>query len=244
MVRSVDRSEGLDQIRPIVQMKGEFMVRFIAVFLIATGCVLALRDSSAGEKAPELIKGWGQVEDPDGDCKISAKEGKVTFSIPGGTHDLWPGGGKVNAPRILQDVEGDFTVQVKVASSVKPENGFFRSGTLLIWKDDTTFVRLDSACAHRSGTNFDFFCYLHVFNDKNRLVNEQLRPLKDQPTDLRLERHDAKVVASFSQDGGKTWKSFGEKTVDLPRKLRVGVAAVNGTNNPFTVTLEDFKIGK
>lgn len=221
------------------------MVRLVALGWLAIGFVLVASASSAGEKTSQLIKGWGQTEDPDGDCKISAKEGKVTFSIPGTAHDLWPGGGrKVNAPRILQDVEGDFTVQVKVASSVKPKNGFFRSGTLLIWQDDKTFIRLDSACAHRGGSTFDFYCYLHVFKDEHRLVNEHLRPLKDQPTDLRLERRHTKIVASFSQDGGKTWKSFGKKTVDLPRKLKVGVAAVNGTKSPFTVTLEDFKISK
>jgi regulation of enolase protein 1 (concanavalin A-like superfamily) len=221
------------------------MLRSVTLGWLAVSLVLVASGSSAGEQTPQLIKGWGQTEDPDGDCKISAKEGKVTFSIPGTAHDLWPGGPrKVNAPRVLQDVEGDFTVQVRVASSVKPENGFFRAGTLLIWLDDKTFIRLDSACAHRGGSTFDFYCYLHVFKDKERLVNEQLRPLKDQPTDLRLERRDTKIVASFSQDGAKTWKAFQEKTLDLPRKLKVGVAAVNGTDSPFTVTLEDFKISK
>jgi regulation of enolase protein 1 (concanavalin A-like superfamily) len=221
------------------------MVRFVALGCLTLGVVLVANSSSAGETEPQLIKGWGQIEDPDGDCTISAKEGQVTFSLPGTTHDLWPGGDrKVNAPRILQDVEGDFTVQVKVASSVKPENGFFRAGTLLIWQDDKTFIRLDSACADRGGSTFDFYCYLHVFKNEERLVNEHLRPLKDQPTDLRLERRDAKIVASFSQDGGKTWTSFRENTLELPRKLKVGVAAVNGTKSPFTVTLADFKVGK
>jgi regulation of enolase protein 1 (concanavalin A-like superfamily) len=221
------------------------MLRLVASGWLAIGLALVASGWPTGEQNPQFIAGWGQTEDPDGDCKISAREGKVTFSIPGTTHDLWPGGpGRVNAPRILQDVEGDFTVQVTVATSVKPENGFFRSGTLLIWLDDKTFVRLDSACAHRDGNTFDFYCYLHVFRNKERLVNEHLRPLKDQPTNLRLERRNTRIVASFSQDGGKTWKAFQEKTLDLPRKLKVGVAAVNGTNSPFTVTLEDFKISK
>jgi regulation of enolase protein 1 (concanavalin A-like superfamily) len=220
------------------------MLRLILLCCLAFGFMVPASHSSVGGQTSQFIEGWGQSEDPDGDCKISAKDGKVTFTIPGTVHDLWPGGAKVNAPRILQDVEGDFTVQVRVASSVKPENGFFRSGTLLIWQDDKTFIRLDSACAHRGGSAFDFYCYLHVFKDKVRLVNQQLRPLKDQPTDLRLERRDAKIVASFSQDGGNSWKAFAEQGVVLPRKLKVGVSAVNTTNNPFSVTLEDFKISK
>jgi regulation of enolase protein 1 (concanavalin A-like superfamily) len=220
------------------------MVRLAALGSLVLSFGLTASGLPAVEQNSQTIRGWGQTEDPDGDCKITATEGKVTFSIPGANHDLWPGGGKVNAPRILQDVEGDFSVQVRVASSVKPENGFFRSGTLLIWQDDKTFIRLDSACAHRGGSTFDFYSYLHVFKDKQRLVNEQLRPLKDQATDLRLERRGTRIVASFSQDGGKTWKSFTEKTVDLPQKLKAGVAALNGTNSPFTVTMEDFKITK
>ena len=221
------------------------MVRLVALGCLAIGLVLVASGSSASEQVSQLIKGWGQTEDPDGDCTISAREGKVTFSIPGTAHDLWPGDSrKVNAPRILQDVEGDFAVQVRVASSVKPESGFFRAGTLLIWLDDKTFIRLDSACAHRGASTFDFYCYLHVFKDKERLVNEHLRPLKDQPTDLRLDRRGARIMASFSQDGTRSWRAFEEKTVDLPRKLKVGVAAVNGTTSPFTVTLEDFKISK
>jgi regulation of enolase protein 1 (concanavalin A-like superfamily) len=219
------------------------MVRFFGSGCLAIGLLLMASGSSAGEQTPQLINGWGQTEDPNGDCKISAKDGSVTISIPGTPHDLWPGEGrKVNAPRVLQDVEGDFTVQVKVASSVKPENGFFRAGTLLIWVDDKTFIRLDSACAHRGGITFDFYCYLHVFKDTQRLVNEQLRPLKDQPTDLRLERRGNRIVASFSQDGARTWQAFGEKTLELPRRVKVGVAAVQGTNSPFSVTLEAFKI--
>lgn len=220
------------------------MVRLFAAVSVAALYALVASGMVAQEKTPKLEQSWGQPEDPDGECKISVKGGNVTFSLPGATHDLWPGQGrKVNAPRVLQEVEGDFSVQVKVATSVKPENGFFRSGTLLIWQDDTTFIRLDSACAHRGGDIFDFYCYLHVFKDANRTVNETLRPLKDQPTELRLERNKSNIVASFSQDGGKTWKSFATKTVDfLPNKLKVGVAAINGTAAPYTVSLEDFKI--
>lgn len=217
------------------------MIRFIPIPFFFMASVLL---GASLQPTPQLIKGWGQVENPDGTCQISAHNGQVTFTLPGPNHDLWPVGGKVNAPRILHEVEGNFTVEVKVASSVKPENGFFRAGTLLIWQDEMNMIRLDSACAHRGRQTHDFFCYLHVFKDGRRLVNEQLRPLKEQPTNLRLTRRDTRIVASFSQDDGQTWKTFREKRLELPQKLKVGVAALNVTKSPFTISFQDFKISK
>lgn len=220
------------------------MSRHAVLALVSVIGALLASGLRAAEQPRQVVKGWGQAEDPDGDCQFTAQDGNVTIAVPGTPHDLWPKQGKTNAPRILQDVEGDFAVQVKVSSTVKPENGFFRSGTLLIWQDDGTFVRLDSACADRGASGYDFFCYLHVFKNGDRTVNEQLRPLKDAPTVLRLERQDGRVSASFSQDDGKSWRSFGQKTMDFSSRLKAGVAALNATKSPFSATFEDLKITK
>jgi hypothetical protein len=52
------------------------------------------------------------------------------------------------------------------------------------------------------------------------------------------------VYASFSQDGGKTWKahSFSPIALDWPDKLRIGIAAVNTTSKPLEVRFEDWKL--
>ena len=192
----------------------------------------------------QMIKGWGEVQDPDGDCQVRATDTNLTIGIPGSLHDLWPKQGKVNAPRVLQDVDGDFTVQVTVTTTVKPQNGFFRAATLLVVQDDGTFIRFDDAAADRGASGIDFYCYLHVFRNGERLVNEQLRPLKDAPAVLKLQRHGGDVIASFSQDDGRTWRSFGRKTAQLSERLKVGVAALNNTNSPFTATFADLKITK
>ncbi|PYR72188.1 MAG: hypothetical protein DMF86_24325 [Acidobacteria bacterium] len=176
--------------------------------------------------------------------QVRATDTNLTIGIPGSLHDLWPKEGKVNAPRVLQDVDGDFTVQVTVTTTVKPQNGFFRAATLLVVQDDGTFIRFDDAAADRGASGIDFYCYLHVFRNGERLVNEQLRPLKDAPAVLKLQRHGGDVIASFSQDDGRTWRSFGRKTAQLSERLKVGVAALNNTNSPFTATFADLKITK
>jgi len=71
--------------------------------------VLAL--SLAGptqDRNPRILKGWGEADDPDGDCKITLRDSEVTISVPGTLHDLSAELGKINAPRILRDIEGDF----------------------------------------------------------------------------------------------------------------------------------------
>lgn len=219
------------------------MFRRALLVLSLTGGLLA-SGIRATEQAPQIIKGWGQVADPDGDCQFTARDGSVTITVPGTPHDLWPKQGKTNAPRILQDVEGDFAVQVKVASTVKPADGFFRAGTLLVWQDDGTFVRFDSAGADRGASGYDFFCYLHVFKNADRTVNEQIRPLQDAPTLLRVERQGGRVIASFSQDDGRNWKAFSPKMSNLSQRLKVGVAALNTAKSPFVVTFEDLRITK
>jgi hypothetical protein len=105
----------------------------------------------AEDKKAQSVKDWGEVMDPDGDCIVAEKDGKLTITVPGKYHDLWVDKGKVNAPRDLQEVEGDFSVQVLVTGIVHPEKDTlipkivstapFQAGGLLIWKDDQTMVR-------------------------------------------------------------------------------------------------------
>jgi regulation of enolase protein 1 (concanavalin A-like superfamily) len=219
------------------------------LFLIAC---LVFSGTASENKPPRQIKAWGDVLDPDSDCKINEMNGQVTIEVPGIYHDLWPGQGKINAPRILQDVEGDFTVQVKAFGQIHAEpfsliSGFdssfpFQAASLLIWQDDNNFVRLDRACMVKDNKNI-FFCYYHAFKDGKRVVHLS-RNFQDQATYLRLERREGKIYAAVSQDGGKTWPSFRPEAIDLPMKLRVGLAAMNNTNKPLIAEFENLKVSK
>ena len=74
-------------------------------------------------------------------------------TIPGTVHDLsseFPGWLSMRAPRVLQEVEGDFVVQVKVSGEFAPRSepaipGFSAwIGTgLLLWDGDKNFLRLE-----------------------------------------------------------------------------------------------------
>jgi regulation of enolase protein 1 (concanavalin A-like superfamily) len=232
-----------------------------SAFVFLTLCLLAsvLR---ADEKKAQTVKGWGEVMDPDGDYRVEEKDGKLTIALPGKYHDLWVGNGKVNAPRVLREVEGDFSAQVLVTGVVHPEKGTlipniastapFQAGGLIIWKDDQTMVRLERAgIVSRAKGEFATYSYLQAFADnkrhterkKNKVINVATK-IEEKDTWLRLVRKEGKIYAAFSQDGEKSWTDLPESgfAMDLPVKLKVGVAAIQTTTKDFTAEFKDFKI--
>src|SRR5205085_10664156 len=68
------------------------------------------------------IPGFGVASDPDGDCAISFKDGKVLLTLPGKAHDFAADLKRWNAPRVLAPtpVGGDFIAELKVGGELKP----------------------------------------------------------------------------------------------------------------------------
>ena len=114
----------------------------------------------------------------------------------------------------------------------------FRGATLLIWRDEKNFVRFDRASLFRDNNTRDF-AYLHVYQDGNRTAEatENLK-IPKQPCWLKLTRTGEQIVASFSQDEGKSWFEFPPQTAKLKEPLKVGVAALNSSNKPFEARFE------
>jgi regulation of enolase protein 1 (concanavalin A-like superfamily) len=243
------------------------MRSILSAVLLAT-CLWMLGTPALSQPAPQVVKGWGEVTDPDSDCKVTAEAGKVTISMSGGQHDLWPEKnkmGKVNAPRILQEVEGDFVVTVKVTGSIKPQKGSmvpklasggpFQGGCLLIWQDDNNFLRFDRCGVYSASKdkNLAFF-YLQAFKDAKRVTDKESKKVinlfkegqLDEDGHLRLERKEGKIYPSFSQDRGKTWLVLSPSSVstDLPQKVKVGVGAVNNTTKAFSAQFQEFEVKK
>jgi regulation of enolase protein 1 (concanavalin A-like superfamily) len=216
------------------------------VWLVATTSV-------AEEKKPQVIKGWGEVIDPDGDCTIQSEKGKVTITVPEKNHNLAPQIGQ-NAPRIPQEIEGDFTLEVKVSGDFKPtdrstlEGGrSFNGAGLLLWQDEKNFLRLERNVFRIPEQNLSV-CYpplLELYTD-GQYMNTNPEPQQDtffkgRSTYLRLERRGGIVRASLSDDG-KEWPLVKELRVDFPKKLKVGVAAISTSAEPFNVEFEEFKV--
>jgi len=171
--------------------------------------------------AGPALDGWGELADPDGDCAARVDDARrLVIDVPSKLHDLWPeASGTVNAPRVMQDADGDVTVRVTAAGDVTAKDGTgvaadkrpFRAATLLLWQDEKNFVRLDRGCVVREGKAIHF-AYFHVFKDGKRTTHLS-KDFANRPTLLKLERRGKKVLAAVSQDGGATWQTFDEQDV-------------------------------
>src|SRR4051794_37085474 len=85
----------------------------------ALACLMALPiRADDKDKSSPVVKGWGRVTDSDGDCNLTAKDNAVEFKIPGKSHDFASELKLQNAPRVLQDVNGDFIAEVKVTGEL------------------------------------------------------------------------------------------------------------------------------
>jgi hypothetical protein len=221
-----------------------------ATRVAAVAAVLVLGAFFVGAAA-EAIEGWGEFVDPDGDCRArAADDGRLVIDVPGKLHDLWPDPqGSTNAPRVLRDAPApDVVARVTVAGEVDAKDGTgvapgkrpFRAASLLLWEDEKNFVRLDRGCVVREGKPI-YFAYYHVFRNGKRTTHLS-KDIENRPASLRLHRRGNKVKAAVSQDEGKTWDEFPEQEVKLAEEMKVGVAALNATTEPFEATFEKFEV--
>ncbi len=191
---------------------------------------------------------WGDAIDPDRDCKfeLEPREDKVRISVPGKTHILSAEIARVNAPRILRDIKGDFDVSVRVAGTRQPggkptTNLYppYHGAGLLIWQDEDNYVRLEIAAdlyyrKPRPYVNFEY-------RERGALAASSGIRNTDGSNQLRLRRRGDEIYASFGPEGLR-WTSFSPLIAKLNDRLKVGVTAINSSTKPLTAELEGFQV--
>ncbi|HEX5444546.1 MAG TPA: DUF1349 domain-containing protein, partial [Pirellulales bacterium] len=217
------------------------------VLLAMLIAILVTVNARGDDKKPETIEGWGTIIDPLGDCTIKREKQKLVITAPGGTHDLNLLVGGMTAPRVLQPLEGDFDVTVKVTSDFNPGHNSpafntrpFNSAGLLVWQDKKNYLRLERNkwWAEEGGA---YACYPPLIEGYRNGVFLETNPLptwdrffRGKSTWLRLERRGESFTASYSHDGEK-WSQAKQIKMELAKQLRVGVVAVNTSANDLTV---------
>jgi regulation of enolase protein 1 (concanavalin A-like superfamily) len=203
------------------------------------------------ESSPRVLKGWGEVIDPDGDCSIDLADGRLTIKVPAVPkkgHGLEAEGNTLNAPRVLREIEGDFIADLKVAGTFKPVGPSanpnvrpFVGAGLLQWSDAGNYVRLERAAIDRNGQLVPYSLF------QERRNSQLISPLggfelPDEPVMLRLERKGDHIGAYVGTDG-KDWRTvFRSRTIKFPAKVRLGVAAISSSSQPFIVTMDSYRV--
>jgi regulation of enolase protein 1 (concanavalin A-like superfamily) len=195
---------------------------------------------------------FGEIEDQDGDCKITEKDGKLSISVPATLHDLNPRNGKINAPRIVQELSGDFSVQVRVNGKFRPtlpstaKNSVpFNGAGIIVWKDINNFVRLERNLWDQNGT---YGCYTPLFEVRK---NGQYLYMNDSTGNdkffggesfwLRMIRTEKHITGAWSQDG-KKWNVVKEVELGERTRVKVGVSAINTSSTPFNVEFDEYRL--
>src|SRR5581483_5281963 len=157
---------------------------------------------------------------------------------------------RMNAPRVVRPVEGDFIIQVRVAGTFPPpgrslvptRRPFYGAG-LLVWKDAKTYVRLE-----RCEVRFEddtMTCYANWESRVNgnfaRMGGAGELDFKNESVWLRVERRGDALIGSVSPDGVR-WTALEPMTIDLPRTVLVGVAAGQNTTVGYEPVFEHFRL--
>jgi hypothetical protein len=200
--------------------------------------------------------GWDRPIDPDNDCKFTQAKGRLTIEVPGKDHDFDPRRGKLNAPRLLRPVEGDFVLVTRIRgpfrasakSSTEAAPSHAAAGVLIEVEDKArTRIRFQYGVTREGGEPSQFTAYICQslarprggFSVSNGDPNRW--PIGDAVY-LRLERQGTTLHGHLGPDG-KRWFQVAQVLMEgLPPKLKVGLLATSTSQIPLTVTFDEFKL--
>jgi regulation of enolase protein 1 (concanavalin A-like superfamily) len=189
---------------------------------------------------------WGDVVDPDGDCKVVTADGGLNLEVPGSLHDLNAEIGKLNAPRVVQEVEGDFTISVRVRGEFQPEGPGTRhealpynGAGLVIWLDDDHNVRLERGAVLRNSRVGALLLWQK--HDGEEPPAHKNAFLEEGDVYLKVERRGSRLAGFYSTDG-EQWGETAPMEINWPARLKVGLSAVNSAFSPLSVRFEEFTL--
>jgi hypothetical protein len=215
--------------------------------LLLAGCVHINVVAPPPDPAPlSRLSDWGTPINPDEDCQFFLSDGMLLIHVPGtpGTHAMAPKPGTANAPRVLREARGDFTLQVTVEGgfapgmvSMAPGYTPYNGASLVAMIDGRNFVTLARAVLRHGDSgplpyaNFE----IYVNGTVAKFGEETETPVPfDGPIHLRLERRGKQMLGAWSTDG-LDWVVL--EPMDLPanwpRELQVGIVAINDTLDEF-----------
>jgi regulation of enolase protein 1 (concanavalin A-like superfamily) len=205
---------------------------------------------AAGTPEPEPtgrdLAGWGLAIDPGKDCQFRPDAKFLGIEVPGTLHDLHPDTGIINAPRVMRTVEDDFVVTVKVTGdfqpggkSTNPKGVPYNGAGILIWSDSDNFIRLERAAMLRNGKIGTYAAFEEREGGFRGAVHNEV--FQGGTCYLRLERKGSRILGAISLDGS-TWKDLQPIDTVWPAKLKVGLAAVNSSSEPFAVKFEEYEL--
>jgi hypothetical protein len=225
--------------------------RGILLMILSSAGLMGL--AAAQENKPSTIPGWGNIIDLVGDCKIVAKDGAVAITVPStpATHNLNPlPEYNLLAPRVLQDVSGDFQIEVKVQAFARPEantaatagGASYVAAGPVVWSDGKNFIKCFRAV---NGDRNDLFIHIEAFKDgvkqPVKFVTSGGRP-PDKATLLRIKRYKNDFTFDANVNG-RDWVPVASlSNFAMPATVQAGAAVINATKKEVTVQFAELMV--
>jgi len=192
---------------------------------------------------------WTDIVIPGGDCKIELDRPgkKVKIRVPNTAHILSAELGRMNAPRLLRRVEGDFDARVRVfgvfqpagKSTVEEYTSPYHGAGILLWQDEKNYVRLEIAAKVRDRKPFPYANF--EYRKGGVLAVSDGLEIKDGSSFIRLKRRGETISADFGTDGVR-WTAFRPIVVRMEDRLEIGLTAINSATKPLVAQLEGFEL--
>jgi regulation of enolase protein 1 (concanavalin A-like superfamily) len=214
--------------------------------LVVVVGLLALPSIWAADK-PESIPGWGELTNPDADCKVKLEKERLTVKVPGAAHDFAGELMRWNAPRVMSRVEGDFIVEVQVSGKFTPaaestiKNRLsYNGGGILLVQDKDNHLSLQRGAVNL-GDRVRHYANFELRRGAELVISLSENELEDKPVFLRVERRGNKVYGLSSHDG-VNWKAYDPIEVGFPKAIDVGVVGINSSADPFECEFEGLSL--
>jgi regulation of enolase protein 1 (concanavalin A-like superfamily) len=219
-----------------------FRWRLSSLFVL----LLVAGSPARSQEGGKPIRNWGTALDPDGDYKIRPVGSARVIDVPASLHDLNVVVDKYNSPRVVFDVDGDFTTSVKIVGSFRPGRTALKANTIpyigagiFLSVDEKNYLLFERAATLRDGKPGNFAHFEQFVDGARAAVHNG--PLAAGTAYLRLERRGTKLSGEVSKDG-KRWTLLEPIQTSWPAQIRVGLNALNTSDTRFLVRFEEFTL--
>jgi|SRR5579883_1187298 len=194
------------------------------------------------------VAAFGTVVDPDKDCQFAADDGRLTISLPAAHHTLTTTPTSKNAPRVVRDVDGDFTATVRVEAKL-PENPTSDlpgvdpgvAAGLVVWADSGNYVCLTRAHELLGAKRVSSAEFHYLEDGQEGGTSGAPAPLDTAGVFLRVTRQGARITGEISPDG-KEWARVSATDLKAASRVRVGVFAENTAGRKVIAVFDKYEV--
>lgn len=205
--------------------------------------------AAPGPKPPDAaVQAFGTAVDPDKDCTFAVADGKLTIAIPAAHHTLTTSPTRKNAPRVVRDVDGDFTATVRVAAGLPENPASDLPGVdpgvavgLVVWAGEADYVCL-ARVHERLGAKLVTTTEMHYLaGGRDGGDSGPPAPLDTAAVFLRVIRAGARITGEVSRDGAE-WARVAGTDLTTASRVKVGVFAEHTTGQKVTAAFDKYEV--